>query len=272
MKKLYFFFTVFLLLGTAGYVSGQTTEDARKLLYPRKPFSHYQIIVERNLFLPQGEAAGWAGPAKVSTKTPLANLYLTGIVYDGEKFLAIIEDRFRKSEGFFSEEEAIGEALILEINAKEQTVILEYRGTEVILSLSPLEKPKKSLPPPALLPSISRESDQSAKPIKTRKSLFPIRERLGIHAREISPELSKKLRLPIDAGLYILVVNKNSPAGFAKVSGGDILAEINGRAITTIQEAQAAMENVSVGSEVSLGIMKKGKKELTTTTVRILKE
>ena len=272
MRKLYFVFTVFLLLGTGGNVLGETTEDARRILYPRKPFFHYQIIIERNLFKPQGEVVSWIHPAKVSTKIPLANLYLTGIVYDGKKILAIIENRLRKSEGFFAEGELIGEAKLVEIKEKEQLVILEYRGDEIMLSLSPLEKPKKSLPPPASLSFLPSESDKPAKPIKTRASLFPIRERLGIHAREISPELSKRLRLPIDAGLYILVVNKNSPAGFARVSGGDILAEINGRAVSTIQEAQATMENVSVGSEVSLGIIKKGKKELEATTVRILKE
>lgn len=272
MKKLGWIFLICILLGQESPAFSQTTEEIKKILYPRKPFSDYQIIIDRNLFQPRGELAEGIELGKTLPKVSLSNLFLTGIVYDGEKFLAIIEDRLQKSEGFFAEGDSIGEAKVSEINEKEQLVRLEYQGEEIILSLSPLEKPTQAFAPPPELPPVSRAPERPPQPIKTSKSLFPIRERLGIQVREISPELSKRLSLPTDKGLYILVANIDSPAGFANLSGGDILTEINGEPIATIQEAQTAMENISVGAEVSLGVIKKGREKPEKLTVRILKE
>jgi len=273
LKKLSFVLTVIFVLGIVESIFSQNSESNREILYPREPFSHYQIIVERNPFEPRGELAGSILSGKVLPKLTLPHLYLTGIVYDGKQSLAIIEDRKEKSEDFFAEGDTISEAKILEISEKKQLVVLEYQGEEMVLSLSPAEKPKKSFAPPVTLPSASEAPlEILPRPIKSKKSLFPIRERLGMQIREISPELTKRLKLPSEKGLYVLVVNKNSPAGFANLSGGDIVTGINGSPVTTVQGAQQALENVSAGSEVTLEVIKKGRDKEEIITFKILKE
>ena len=265
MRNRLLLLSIIIFTAKAAYSAGENEKLTKEAL-DQDDFPNYQIIIERNLFQPKDEFSNWGRRIPSSTRLPLTNLYLTGIVYDGSKFLAIIEDRQQKTEGFFAEEELIGEAKVLEINEEEQIVILEYQGEEVTLSLSSLEAPRKEVGPEVSL------STEKAEKIPQKKSLFPIRERLGLHVREISSALSERLKLPTKHGLYILAVNKNSPAGFANLSGGDILTDINGVPLNTIQEAQAAMENISVGSEFSLGVIKKGKQNPEKIAVTLLKE
>jgi S1-C subfamily serine protease len=101
---------------------------------------------------------------------------------------------------------------------------------------------------------------------------------------EISPALARALRLSVDEGLLIARIYRNSPADEAGVRtareevilgnrryyiGGDILAAIDGRSLTTWEQLNAYLdEEAGVGQTVTLDVIRDGERlQLQATLV-----
>lgn len=92
---------------------------------------------------------------------------------------------------------------------------------------------------------------------------------LGITGVSINEELSKELGLGIENGVLIVETLPGSPAdqaglrggskrviigGMQMLIGGDIIATIGGKKITSMQELVRAIDKLSVGQNITLGI------------------
>jgi S1-C subfamily serine protease len=119
-------------------------------------------------------------------------------------------------------------------------------------------------------------------PINLAKSVVPsllkqgriIRPWLGFHGQFIDDNLKGLLRLPLETGLLVEVVEPGSPAEQADLRdgdfeitiagddfllGGDINTALNGQRLDSQESVIAALQQLKVGDEVRLTVFREGK-------------
>ena len=90
---------------------------------------------------------------------------------------------------------------------------------------------------------------------------------LGIQMLTLTPEMKAninqdpraRLRVNEDRGVLIVRVVGNSPADRAGVRSGDIVKTINGKSVTTTDDVQTAVSEVTVGSELQVEVQRNGR-------------
>ena len=98
---------------------------------------------------------------------------------------------------------------------------------------------------------------------------------LGIrYAYGITPGLAESLSLPVEAGLLLVQLDRNSPLDKAGVQGaqkevilgnrrvyidGDILTAIDGTPIVSVEQLQLLQEQHQIGDEVTVALLSNGK-------------
>ncbi|MBW2147520.1 MAG: DegQ family serine endoprotease [Deltaproteobacteria bacterium] len=82
-------------------------------------------------------------------------------------------------------------------------------------------------------------------------------ESLGITVVEITPDLAKRLDLPMKEGVIVKNVKPQSPAGKAGLQQGDIILEINRIPVKNLKEYKETVEKFSNASSL-LVLMKRG--------------
>ena len=118
-------------------------------------------------------------------------------------------------------------------------------------------------------------------PINLAKAVIPmlveqgriVRPWLGINGQFIDKSLQELLRVPLTEGLLIEVVEPGSPAATAHlrggslevsiagrdfIIGGDVITKINGTALTSPENILQALNDVKVGSTITLTIYREG--------------
>jgi serine protease Do len=95
---------------------------------------------------------------------------------------------------------------------------------------------------------------------------------LGVSIRDLTPELTKSLRLKTDKGAYVVEVIKGGPAERAGIQAKDVIIEYEGKAVSDSGMLRNAVANTSIGQEVKVAIMREGKKEERTVKIRNLEE
>ncbi len=78
---------------------------------------------------------------------------------------------------------------------------------------------------------------------------------LGIQGQDITAEMEKQ---GLPSGVYIVEVTSGSPAYQAGIQNGDILKRIGTGEVSTVKELQTRIENMEVGTSVSVTVMRKG--------------
>ncbi|NJK41467.1 MAG: PDZ domain-containing protein [Acaryochloridaceae cyanobacterium SU_2_1] len=97
---------------------------------------------------------------------------------------------------------------------------------------------------------------------------------LGIRMAGLTPELKERInsspdldfRITEDKGVIVFEVVPNSPAAKAGVKPGDIIYEIDQKAVIKASEVQSKVDNTQLGSSLKLGIKRAGK-ELSISVV-----
>lgn len=82
------------------------------------------------------------------------------------------------------------------------------------------------------------------------------RTRLGITLREITPELARKWRLPVESGLVIVEVERNSPADEIGVRPGDILIQLEQLHVATLDSLGQLLEDMPGSRVLRIGIIR----------------
>jgi S1-C subfamily serine protease len=113
------------------------------------------------------------------------------------------------------------------------------------------------------------------------------RPRIGIQVRDLSdyPErLRRELNLP-DSGVMVVAVERNSPAAKAHLqpadlrvstggrvypAGGDVILEVDGRAVKNSAELQQLVFAKKAGDTVQLTLWRSGKRESVAVTLEVL--
>ncbi len=118
-------------------------------------------------------------------------------------------------------------------------------------------------------------------PIDLIKSILPsllergriVRPWLGLQGQIVGPELKALLRVPLETGLLVEVVEPGSPAeqagiqggqldltiaGHGLLIGGDIVVEMNGKSMAKAEQVASAMRELRVGDVVHLKLFRDG--------------
>ncbi len=97
-----------------------------------------------------------------------------------------------------------------------------------------------------------------------------VRGWLGVVIQEITPEIAEAIN--VKEGILIAQVMKDSPAEKAGLKVGDIIIELNGKKIDSVRDLQLKIMKTPPGTEVSLTILRKGKKKVIKVKVGRLPE
>lgn len=90
---------------------------------------------------------------------------------------------------------------------------------------------------------------------------------LGVQMATLTPTLRETLnqqsnggvQVQADQGVVIVGVAQNSPAARAGLQAGDVIQQINGRAVKTADEVQQAVDNSTIGSNLPVEVSRNGR-------------
>ncbi len=99
----------------------------------------------------------------------------------------------------------------------------------------------------------------------------PVRDKLGMSITNITPELRRLYNLPETLrGVVVTDVKNVSPAGEANISEGDVISEVQGQRVTSVDEFRAAVDKIRSGSRVRLYVSTPTRSGQPISTYRIL--
>lgn len=78
--------------------------------------------------------------------------------------------------------------------------------------------------------------------------------RLGVSLQSLDPTLRTQFKLPAESvGVVVVAVEPGSFADRLNIKAGDVVTEIDGKKVTTVQDVTEAMKDKAWGDQVSLG-------------------
>lgn len=95
---------------------------------------------------------------------------------------------------------------------------------------------------------------------------------LGISVQDVSEDIAKNLNLKDRSGAIVSDVFKGDPADLAGIKVGDIVVEINGKAIKNTQDLLLNVASAQVGEKISVKVIRDGKEMVFSVTVKERKE
>ncbi|HWP59057.1 MAG TPA: bifunctional nuclease domain-containing protein [Candidatus Acidoferrales bacterium] len=86
-----------------------------------------------------------------------------------------------------------------------------------------------------------------------------LKESMGIHLQDLTPELASLLDTPGTEGVLVADVELGSPAMQAGVSRGDVILKIDEKPVQKAAQVESALRNAKRPARVKLEILRKGK-------------
>ncbi|MBD3181087.1 PDZ domain-containing protein [Candidatus Poribacteria bacterium] len=93
---------------------------------------------------------------------------------------------------------------------------------------------------------------------------------VGLEYQQLTPEIAEHLDSPVNKGLIISDVVKDSPAHDAGLKTGDIVFKIGEKKVNTTDDAQNAVEELKKNGEVVFHIVRKGKTQEVPVTIELV--
>jgi serine protease Do/serine protease DegQ len=93
------------------------------------------------------------------------------------------------------------------------------------------------------------------------------RGQLGIHIRDLTPDIARAPGSHIHQGAVIAKILKGSTAEASGIQKGDIITHINGTQIKNGADVRIRIGALRIGARVNLGIIRDGKRKQITTVV-----
>lgn len=95
---------------------------------------------------------------------------------------------------------------------------------------------------------------------------------LGVSIQEITPEIAKSFGLKEAAGALVSDVLPDGPAEKAGFKRGDVITELNGKAIKDYHDLPRMVAAVPPGEKATFKVLRDGKEEMITAVIEEMKE
>jgi serine protease DegQ len=90
---------------------------------------------------------------------------------------------------------------------------------------------------------------------------------LGIEPIQVTPELASSLRLPVDEGVAVRVVEPGSPAARGGLKNGDVIVRFAGRSVRTVEDLFTELRHRRPGQKVTVTVVRAGTRSNLTVTL-----
>ena len=84
------------------------------------------------------------------------------------------------------------------------------------------------------------------------------RGELGITAQTLTPQLAAALEADVDSGVVVASIREGSPAQIAGLQVGDVITEVGGRVIGSVQDVRNRIGLVRVGQRLQVRVVRAG--------------
>lgn len=95
---------------------------------------------------------------------------------------------------------------------------------------------------------------------------------LGVVITELSPERAKQLFRPTDPGVLVRDVADGGPASKAGLMNGDVILQVEGKAVTDPNQVIRAVAPMHVGDRLRLLVSREGQRKVLTVTLQAMPE
>ena len=102
-------------------------------------------------------------------------------------------------------------------------------------------------------------------------SAEPVRDKLGMTVQNLTAELRRSYNIPDDVrGVVVTDVKNVSPAGEANISEGDVISEVQGQRITSVDDFRGAVDRIKSGQRLRLYVTTPTRAGSSISTYRII--
>ena len=95
----------------------------------------------------------------------------------------------------------------------------------------------------------------------------PTHAQLGVSMATLTPDAAAYYGLPVDSGVLVANVYKDTAADQAGLERGDVIVSFDGEAVTDASELMLDVREHAVGDEVTLEIVRDGKQQTVSVTL-----
>jgi S1-C subfamily serine protease len=114
---------------------------------------------------------------------------------------------------------------------------------------------------------IARASNESARPVPPDQSRDNGLGKFGLQVQELSEDVAKRLKLPLQRGVIVTDVEDNSIAGAQDIQREDVITEVDGKPVTNVQSFREALNKADPKRGVLLYLDRKGTKTFAVLKV-----
>jgi S1-C subfamily serine protease len=90
---------------------------------------------------------------------------------------------------------------------------------------------------------------------------------LGVALRQLTPEIRESLGVAVPSGALVIGVEAGGPAAAAGLQPGDVIVELAGHRITTVEDVLGALRETEPGQRVPIAVVRAGKRQELSVTV-----
>jgi len=261
----FFMVKVFYKIATVNIDTSDSFKTAARHLVPNNSptqheLSHYQAIIERNLFKTKTETGSGAEKLDIETLKPTdLNLKLLGtITGDKQEAYAVIEDIAAKGQDLYRIGDTIQNATVKMI--LREKVVLNVNGKDEMLGIEKVSGSQEIRKP-------STESGRT-----NSQNITVKRSQIDTAIKDVNT-LMKQIRIRPNFkngkpdGFRLTGIRPNSIFYNMGLKSGDIIMGVDGKDIESVDDALKFYQNLQSSSNVQLQIKRRG--QLKTIDYRI---
>lgn len=246
------------------FTSGNTRMSREVITESKKPLSHYNRIISRNLFNTNITADKTAAKIDVENlKQTDLKLKLWGTVTgQGSRAYAVIEETGKKEQNLYRLGDPIQNATVKAI--LRERVVLDVNGRDEVLAM---EKVSSSTSGPRHMAKAGRSGPSRAMRISLQRSQIE-------SAMENVTELMSQIKVRPHFqdgrpdGIMLSSIKPRSIFRRMGLRSGDIITGVDGQEIESVDDALKFYENLSSSSSLKLQLKRRGREKTIDYTIK----
>ncbi len=235
-----------------------------------RPMSAYNAVLERNLFGTRSKAEAKPTTEKVdveSLEETTLNLKLWGTVFgDEETEYAVIEDVKARQQNLYRTGDSVQTATVKKIFREK--VVLTVDGKDEILQMEDLVSGKSGFRPsgPTARTATSPEAIRAQRISLRRSYIEQAMQDMATLMTQV--QIRPHMEEGVAAGLALSRIKPNSIFRRMGLRNGDIITGVDGREISTVNDALGLVDNLQSASKVSVQLKRRGREKNIEYSIR----